>query len=217
MTRITSFNAHVWHFAMHKASCIHPVRNVAFTMKLHSCFEMYLLTPVFVPPFAALNVITHLPLDKMTAILADDIFKYIFMNENDQILIQISLKLVPMSLIDNKSALVQVMAWRRIGDKPSPEPMITQLICAFQTFLKPSSRHGMNCTTKSGKRKANCDASDICDDSNVTPFDILHLQSCQLMGVEDTVECTWLKIDLNILRPRFCREHFQKHFLNENV
>ena len=54
--------------------------------------------------------LTHVPLDKMAAILADDIFKCIFLNENDQIPIQISLKLVPRSPIDNKSALVQVMA-----------------------------------------------------------------------------------------------------------
>ena len=61
----------------------------------------------------------------MAAILADDIFKCIFLNENDQIPIQISLKLVPKSPTDNKSALVQVMAWRRTGDKPLPEPMMT--------------------------------------------------------------------------------------------
>ena len=31
-----------------------------------------------------------------------------------------------MGPMDNKSALVQVMAWRRKGDKPLPEPMLTQ-------------------------------------------------------------------------------------------
>ena len=67
----------------------------------------------------------------MAAILADDIFKCIFLNENDKILIQISLKLFPMSLIDNKLALVQVIGWHRRGDKPSPEPMITEFIDAY--------------------------------------------------------------------------------------
>ena len=33
--------------------------------------------------------LTHLPLDKMDAILADNIFKCIFLNENDKIPIQI--------------------------------------------------------------------------------------------------------------------------------
>ena len=67
----------------------------------------------------------HLPLDKMAAILADDNFKCIFLNENDRILIEISLKFVPRSPTDNKTALVHVMAWRRTGDKPLSEPMLT--------------------------------------------------------------------------------------------
>ena len=62
----------------------------------------------------------------MAVILADDIFKCILLNENDNFPIQISLKLVPRSTIDNKPVLVQVMAWRRTGDKPLPEPMMTQ-------------------------------------------------------------------------------------------
>ena len=62
----------------------------------------------------------------MAAIFADNIFKCIFLNENDIIPIQISLKFFPRSPIDNKPALVQVMAWRRIGDKTLPEPMMAQ-------------------------------------------------------------------------------------------
>ena len=45
--------------------------------------------------------------------------------------IQISLKFVSRSPIDNKPALVQVMAWRRTGDKPLPEPMMIQLIDVY--------------------------------------------------------------------------------------
>ena len=41
-------------------------------------------------------------LDKMAATLADDNFKYIFLIENDRILIRISLKFVPMGPIRNK-------------------------------------------------------------------------------------------------------------------
>ena len=58
-----------------------------------------------------LALLTHLTLNKMAAILADDIFKCIFLNENVRISIKISLKCVPKGPIDNKSALVQVMAW----------------------------------------------------------------------------------------------------------
>ena len=62
----------------------------------------------------------------MATILSDNIFKRIFLNENIKISIQISLKFVPNGPIDNKSALVQVMAWRQTGDKPLPEAMMTQ-------------------------------------------------------------------------------------------
>ena len=62
---------------------------------------------------------------------ADGIFKCIFMNEKFCILIKISLKLVPNDLIDNKTALIQVMAWRRAGDKPLPEPMLMQFTDAY--------------------------------------------------------------------------------------
>ena len=67
----------------------------------------------------------------MAAILADDNFKCIFLNENDRIQIQISLKCVPRSPIDNKPALVQVMAWRRTGDNPLSEPMLIQFADAY--------------------------------------------------------------------------------------
>ena len=62
---------------------------------------------------------------------ADDIFKCIFMNEKFCILIQISLKFVHKGRIDNKTSLVQVMAWRRTGDKPLPEPMLIQSTDAY--------------------------------------------------------------------------------------
>ena len=60
----------------------------------------------------------------MAAILADDILKEIFLNENDKVSSEISLKHVPKSQIDNKPALVQVMAGHRTGDKPLPETMM---------------------------------------------------------------------------------------------
>ena len=53
----------------------------------------------------AANALTHLPLDKMAAILADDIFNYISSNENYRIPTKISLKYVPNCPIDNKPVL----------------------------------------------------------------------------------------------------------------
>ena len=58
---------------------------------------------------------------------ADDIFKWIFLNENVWILIKTSLKFVPQGPINNIPALVQIMAWCRPGDKLLSEPMVVSL------------------------------------------------------------------------------------------
>ena len=76
-------------------------------------------------------ILTHLPLDKMATILANDNFKCIVWNENDWIPIGIALQFVPRGPIDNNPALVQVMAWRRTGDKPLPELLLTQFSDAY--------------------------------------------------------------------------------------
>ena len=57
-----------------------------------------------------LNKLTHLPLDKIAPILADDIFKWIFLDENHKISIEVSLKFVPMSPFYNRPAFVRY--WR---------------------------------------------------------------------------------------------------------
>ena len=67
----------------------------------------------------------------MATIVADDMVKWIFLNENGRIPIEISLKFVPRSPIENKPALVQIMVWRRPGDKPLSEPMLTQFTDAY--------------------------------------------------------------------------------------
>ena len=58
---------------------------------------------------------------------ADAIFKCIFLNENVWISIKISLKFVPEGPINNIPALVQIMAWRRPGDKPLSGAMMVNL------------------------------------------------------------------------------------------
>ena len=62
---------------------------------------------------------------------ADDIFKCIFLNENIRISNKIALKYVTWDLVDNMTALVQIMAWRRIGDKPLPEPVSVYFTDAY--------------------------------------------------------------------------------------
>ena len=59
---------------------------------------------------------------------ADNVFKYIFQNENVWISIKISLKFVPKGSINDIPVLVHIMAWRRPGDKPLFEPMMVRLL-----------------------------------------------------------------------------------------
>ena len=57
-----------------------------------------------------------------------DIFKRTFMNENIWISVKISLKFVLKGPINNILSLVQIMAWRRPGDKALSEPMMVWLL-----------------------------------------------------------------------------------------
>ena len=59
--------------------------------------------------------------------VADDIFKCILLNKIVWIPIKISLKFVFKSAINNIPAMVQIMAWRRPGDKPLSEPTVVSL------------------------------------------------------------------------------------------
>ena len=86
----------------------------------------------------------------------DNIFKCIFLNENAWILIKISLKFVPKGPINKIPALVQIMAWRRSGDKPLSEPMMVSLlthICVTRpqwVKYQASGRHFVDSTSKCG-------------------------------------------------------------------
>ena len=66
---------------------------------------------------------------------ADDTFKRIFLNENVRISIEISLKFVLKGPINNIPALVQIMAWRRSGDKPLSEPVMVSLLTHIYASL----------------------------------------------------------------------------------
>ena len=89
----------------------------------------------------------------------DDFFKRIFVNENIWIPIKISLKFVPKGSVNNIPALVQIMAWRRPGDKPLSEPMMVNLpthICVTRPqWVKYTKSHlgkkmlfAVNCNTR---------------------------------------------------------------------
>ena len=69
----------------------------------------------------------HIEAETNGSHFADDIFKCIFLNENVWILIKISLKFVPEGPINNIPAMVQIMAWRRPGNKPLSDPKMVSL------------------------------------------------------------------------------------------
>ena len=73
--------------------------------------------------------------------LANDTFKYIFLNENVWISITIWVKFVPKGPIDTDSALVQVMAWRQTGTKLLPEQTIIIIDMIFLVQTKNVDIH----------------------------------------------------------------------------
>ena len=75
--------------------------------------------------------LTHLPLGQNGRHFANNIFKCIFVNEKFYVLIPISLKFASKGSIGNESALVQVMVWRRTGNKPLPKTKLALFTDAF--------------------------------------------------------------------------------------
>ena len=58
----------------------------------------------------------------------DDTSKHIILNENVKFFTTMLLNFVSTDPINNIPALVQIMAWRRSGDKPLSEPMVVSLL-----------------------------------------------------------------------------------------
>ena len=58
----------------------------------------------------------------------DDVFKLFLLHENAWISLIMSLKFAPKVPINNIPALIQIMAWRRRGDKPLSELMMVNLM-----------------------------------------------------------------------------------------
>ena len=73
-------------------------------------------------------IINTLRLGQNARHFTDDIFKYIFLHENALMVLKFSLKIIPKVRINNIPALVQIMAWRRTGDKPLSEPMMVRFL-----------------------------------------------------------------------------------------
>ena len=119
----------IMHFAIN-CFCVYFCRHWFIYNQHHSGY--FVLVPWHPSGKEIFNICFNLsPPGQTGRHFADNVFKYIFMNEKFCISIQISPKFVPKGPIDNKSALVQVMAWCRTGDKQLPEPMLTQFADAY--------------------------------------------------------------------------------------
>ena len=64
----------------------------------------------------------------MAAIFQTTFTYAFFLMKMNEIRLKISLKFVPKVAINNFPSLVQIMAWRRPGDKPLSEPMMVSLL-----------------------------------------------------------------------------------------
>ena len=88
------------------------------------------------------------PINTNVRDFADD--KCILLNENVWNSIKISLKFVPKGLINNMTAMVQIMAWRQPGDKPLSELMMVSLL----THICITRPHWVNPTWSTANIKA---------------------------------------------------------------
>ena len=70
----------------------------------------------------------HIEAETKLVPFPNDIFKSIFLKGNVWISIKISQKFVPKGPINNIPALVQIMVWRRLGDKSLSETMMVSLL-----------------------------------------------------------------------------------------
>ena len=107
--------------SLHLDSCGHC--HLQFSSFFYDLYQEVISIYYLATKFLAFNTLRPRPDGRHFT----DIFTCIFFNENCCILIKFPLKYVCKGPIDNNRALVQIMAWRRSGDKPLSEPMMISL------------------------------------------------------------------------------------------
>ena len=117
-------------------SCVRQV-----TLWIYSLLLLFWVGPLCNALLAAVAVISMMRMKSSGPLLltwlndqhfADDIFRCIYVCVNFDILIKISPKFVPKGPTDNNPALIQIMAWCRIGDKPLSALMPTRFTGAYK-------------------------------------------------------------------------------------
>ena len=91
-----------------------------------------------------------------------------FVNKNELILINSSLKFVPRGPINNMPPLVQIMAWRRPGDKLLSEPM---MVLVTDIYMRHSVSETMRLKTHEASFTDRCDL-------NQNPDYNMYMQLC---------------------------------------
>ena len=99
-------------------------------------------------------------------LFVDDIFKYIFLNENVGISIKISSKIVPTTPINNIVILVHIMAWPRPGDGQLSKPVLVRLL--------PHICHSVSVCVKCFKNTHTPQKLDLCNAQRFRHFGIIY-------------------------------------------
>ena len=147
---------------------------------------------------------------------ADDIFKCFFLNVNIWIPINISLNFVPECRINNIPALVQIMAWRRPGDKPLSESMMFSLlthICVTRPQWVKSLLCAYCMSWKSKRWMALTHPGHNCRCYFQKTFYVCHLFCCisfqiSLNGVSHGSNFQWASICLDNTLPPYKQQTF---------
>ena len=158
----------------------------------------------------------------MAANFADDIFNRIFVNENVWILIQFSLKFVLKDPIKTIPTLVQIMAWRRLDDKPLFEWMVVSLL----TYICVTRPQWVNTAFMFGRGFLLYYCNTLINILLVEDFCYSTICGCvipssstvsQDADVNDinNIMSLWVNIIhiWSFMQPPFCRQHFQMDFL----
>ena len=129
------------------------------TMRLHPAAPRW----VFVWPFLLSLLINSSPPPpgQNGRLFADDVFRCIFVNEKFFIWVKISLKFVTKGPVDNNPALVQIMAWHRIGDKLLSKPMLTWFTDAYICVTRGRGVNSLR-PKQTGKWNLNHDVIMLC-------------------------------------------------------
>ena len=114
-----------------RVSSLWSTTDMLLSNSLSNCTTIKYLSPLCVEMLITYSCVNSSLPGQNSRHFVNDNFRRIFVNEMFWILIEISVNLVRKGSIDNDHALVYIMAWRRKGDKPISESVVTRNIDAY--------------------------------------------------------------------------------------